>query len=335
MACSPASSRATTWSAISRPEPASGGVVAGSPGRNRQRGRGMTQKVDGGPLRVAVLFGGTSSERDVSIASGAQVIQALRSAGHDVIAVDTAAGVLDPAAERALLDGGVRELPPDEQALDMLRTGDATAITKAPELDGVDVLFLALHGGAGEDGTLQAMLDLTGIPYTGTGMLGSAIAMDKDISKRLMLFAQVPTPEWLMAPVLLQDIEERIGFPCVVKPSKQGSTVGLTIVKRAAQLEQAVELAARHDDEVMIEAFVAGREFTVPVLGNDALPVGEIIPKNEIFDYESKYQPGGAQEIFPADLTGQQTVEVQALALRTHRALKLRGFSRSEERRVG
>jgi D-alanine-D-alanine ligase len=283
-------------------------------------------------LKVAVLFGGTSSERDVSIASGSQVVQALRAGGHDVIPVDTATGVLDAEAERQLLRGEVPEVPPDEEALDMMRSGDAAALTQAPELLGVDVLFLALHGGTGEGGTLQALLDLTNIPYTGSGMLGSAVAMDKDISKRLMSLAGVPTAPWLMAPVLLEDVEELIGFPCVVKPSKQGSTVGLTVVKRAEELEDAVQLAARFDDEVMIEKFIAGREVTVPVLGDTALPVGEIISKNEIFDYAAKYQPGGAEEIFPADLTGPQTVEVQSLAIRTHHALKLRGFSRVDFR---
>jgi D-alanine-D-alanine ligase len=283
-------------------------------------------------LKVAVLFGGTTAERDVSIASGAQVVRALREAGHDVVAVDTASGVLGPEAEAQLLAGGVAPAPPDESSLDMLRTGDATAITRAPELAGVDVLFLALHGGTGEGGQLQALLDLAGLPYTGSGMLGSAVAMDKDISKRLMRCAGVPTPDWLMAPVLLEDIEEQIGFPCVVKPSKQGSTVGLTVVKQAARLEPAVELAAEYDDEVMIERFVPGRELTVPVLGQDALPVGEIISSREIFDYEAKYQPGGAQEMFPADLTGPETVAVQLLALKTHRALKLRGFSRIDFR---
>jgi D-alanine-D-alanine ligase len=163
-------------------------------------------------------------------------------------------------------------------------------------------------------------------------MLGSAVAMDKDIAKRLMRVASVPTPNWLMAPVLLEDVQEHVGFPCVVKPSKQGSTVGLTVVKNADALESAVELAARYDDEVMIEAFIPGREFTVPVLGEDALPVGEIITKSEVFDYEAKYQPGGAQEIFPADLTGPQTIAVQSLALKTHHALKLRGFSRVDFR---
>jgi D-alanine-D-alanine ligase len=292
----------------------------------------MTDAQEKKRLKVAVLFGGTSSERDVSIASGSQVVQALRHAGHDVVAVDTATGVLDAGAEKQLLRGEVPELPPDEAALDMLRTGDATAITKAPELGDVDVLFLALHGGAGEGGTLQAVLDMTGLPYTGSGMLGSAMAMDKDISKRLMVLAGVPTPRWLMAPVLLEDVEEQIGFPCVVKPSKQGSTVGLSVVRDAASVEDAVQLAARFDDEVMIEAFVPGRELTVPVLGYDAMPAGEIIYAREIFDYEAKYQPGGAEEIFPADLTGPQVIEIQSLALRVHHALKLRGFSRVDFR---
>jgi D-alanine-D-alanine ligase len=285
-----------------------------------------------GRLKVAVLFGGTSAERDVSIASGAQVVQALRTSGHEVVAVDTATGVLDDAAEASLLRGAVPELPPEEEALDLLRTGDATALTKAPELQSVDVLFLALHGGAGEGGTLQALLDLTDIPYTGSGMLGSALAMDKDVAKRLMLLADVPTAPWLMAPVLLEDIEEHIGFPCVVKPSKQGSTVGLSVVRSPDDVAEAVRLAARWDDEVMIERFVPGRELTVPVLGQDALPVGEILHGREIFDYQAKYQPGGAEEIFPADLTGPQTVRVQALALKVHHALKLRGFSRVDFR---
>ena len=283
-------------------------------------------------LKIAVLFGGTSSERDVSIASGAQVVQALRKLGHEVVSVDTATGVLDGGAEQAMLAGNVPELPPEEESLDMLRTGDATAITRAPELNQVDVLFLALHGGSGEGGQLQALLDMTGIPYTGSGMLGSAVAMDKDIAKRLMLLAEVPTPEWLMAPVLQEDVERAIGFPCVVKPSKQGSTVGLTIVREAGDLEAAVQLAAKFDDEVMIERFIPGRELTVPILGDEPLPVGEIFPMNEIFDYASKYQPGGAEEVFPADLTGPQVIEVQSLAMRTHRALKLRGFSRVDFR---
>jgi D-alanine-D-alanine ligase len=284
------------------------------------------------PLRVAVLFGGTSAERDVSIASGAQVVRALRTAGHEVVAVDTAGGVLGPAEENKLLSSGVAPEPPAEEALDLLRSGDATAIARAPEMKGVDVMFLALHGGSGEDGTLQALLDLTGIPYTGSGMLGSAVAMDKDIAKRLFRDADIPTPAWLMAPADEGAVECEVGWPAVVKPSKQGSTVGLTVVREASGLQAAIAEAFRHDDEVMIERFVPGRELTVPVLGEAALPVGEIIVQREIFDYECKYQPGMAEEIFPADLPAQIASEAQRLALAAHRVLKLRGYSRVDFR---
>jgi D-alanine-D-alanine ligase len=283
-------------------------------------------------MNVAVLFGGTSEERDVSIASGAEVVKALRQAGHHVVAVDTARGVLAGDAEAALLIGGVAPEPPDRHTLDMLQTGDPTALTRAPELADIDVLFLVLHGGTGEGGTLQALLDLVGIPYTGSGMLGSAMAMDKDITKRLLRDIGVRTPDWLMAPVALETVSKGIGWPAVVKPSKQGSTVGLTVVKSPEGFDAAVKHAFEFDDEVMVERFVPGRELTVPVLGDEALPVGEIIPKNEIFDYESKYQPGGAEEIFPARIADDIAAEARRLALLTHRALKLRGFSRVDFR---
>jgi D-alanine-D-alanine ligase len=278
-----------------------------------------------------VLFGGTSAERDVSIASGSQVVKALREAGHDVIAVDTATGVLGAVDERKLLVSGVAPAPPDEASLDALR-GNAANVLQAPELKGIDVIFLALHGGQGEDGTLQALLDLVGIPYIGSGVLGSAVAMDKDLAKRLILVAGVPTPQWLMAPVRWDEVDQHIGWPAIVKPNKQGSTVGLTIVRGPDELEPAIDLAFHHDNEVIIEQFIAGRELTVPILGDEALPVGEIIVEREIFDYETKYQPGLAQEIFPADLTGPQTVQIQALALKAHRALKLGGYSRVDFR---
>ncbi|MEX0893641.1 MAG: D-alanine--D-alanine ligase [Gemmatimonadota bacterium] len=283
-------------------------------------------------MKVAVLFGGTSEERHVSIASGAEVVAALREAGHEVVAVDTATGVLDAAAERSLLRSAVAPEPPSEEELAGLRANDATAFLRAPEFEHVDVSFLALHGGEGEDGTLQALLDLARVPYTGSGMLGSAVAMDKDISKILFRAAGVPTPDWRMAPVDPDKAIAALGLPLIVKPSKQGSTVGLTVVKEAPELEAAIQLAYRHDDEVMLEHFVPGRELTVPILGDEALPVGEIIPEHEIFDYASKYQPGMAQEIFPADLAERVAAEARRLGLAAHRALKLRGFSRVDFR---
>jgi D-alanine-D-alanine ligase len=184
-------------------------------------------------------------------------------------------------------------------------------------------------------GALQALLELIGLPYTGSGPMASAIAMDKDIAKRLFREAGVPTPGWLMAPAPVAEVEARLGWPVVVKPSKQGSSVGLTVVRRPEDYAAAVELAFRYDDEVMIEQFIAGREVTVPVLGERALPVGEIIPKKEIFDYECKYQPGMAEEIFPCDLPPDQARTVQELALAAHRALKLSIYSRIDFRLDG
>jgi D-alanine-D-alanine ligase len=283
-------------------------------------------------MKIAVLFGGTSAERDVSIASGAQVVAALRSRGHEVTAVDPAVGVLSPADEERFLRSGVAPGPPSESELGRLRLIDLRAALGAPPLAHVDVVFLAMHGSFGEDGTLQALLDTTAVPYTGSGMLGSAVAMDKDVSKRLFRFAGVATPDWRMAPVEEAEVAAAVGFPAVVKPSKQGSTVGLTVVHDPGELGAAIAEAYRFDDEVMVERFVPGRELTVPILGTAALPVGEIVSQHEIFDYECKYQPGMAQEIFPADLSARETAAVQALALTAHRTLKLGGYSRIDFR---
>jgi D-alanine-D-alanine ligase len=195
-----------------------------------------------------------------------------------------------------------------------------------------DVIFLALHGGTGEDGTIQALLDLTGIPYTGSGHLASALAMDKDLSKHLFRRAGVPTADWLMAPATADEVARGLGFPVIVKPSKQGSTVGLSLVRDPALLQDAITEAFRHDDEVMLEAFVPGRELTVGILGGEALPVGEIIPVKELYDYECKYTPGMAREIFPAELSPEQTAELQELAKAAFRALKLSGCARIDFR---
>jgi D-alanine-D-alanine ligase len=279
-------------------------------------------------VKIAVLFGGDSMERDVSVASAAQVVESLRAAGHDVIAVDTERGVLPAAEERALLDGRIGALPPAT-----VETSGVPAVIHSQQLHAVDLVFLALHGGAGEDGRIQALLDLAGIAYTGSGRLGSALGMDKDIAKRLFLAAGVPTAEWLMAPADAETVARELGYPVIVKPNNQGSTVGLTLVREAHELADAIARAARFDDAVMIERYVPGRELTVGILDEQALAVGEIIPAHGgIFDYEAKYQPGAAEEIFPADLTPEQTEHVQGLALKAHRALKLCSYSRVDFR---
>lgn len=284
-------------------------------------------------MRITVLTGGTSAERDVAIASAVQVVAALRGRGHAVSVVDTARGLIPEAEEPRLLSGAVGAAPPSIEALVALERGVLlSGLGNLPAVRDAEVLFLALHGGRGEDGTLQAVLNVVGIPYTGSGPLASAIAMDKDISKRLFRAAGVPTADWLMAPVTAAEAGDRLGWPLIVKPSKQGSTVGLTKVNGPGEFEAAVALAGQYDDEVMVEAWIPGRELTVGILDGQALAVGEIIPRHEIFDYECKYSPGMATEIFPADLPADVAGECGRLAVAAHRALKLGGYSRVDFR---
>lgn len=284
-------------------------------------------------MRILVLTGGTSSERDVALASAVQVIAALRTCGHEVAVVDTARGFIPEEDEPRLLSASVGSAPPSIEHLRALERGVLLrGLADLPVVAEADVIFLALHGGRGEDGTVQTLLDMVGVPYTGSGPLGSAVAMDKDMSKRLFRQAGVPTADWLMAPAAAAEVGRELGWPAVVKPSKQGSTVGLTVVKGPEELAGAVETAYRYDDEVMIEAFVPGRELTVGVLGDEALVVGEIIPAHELFDYECKYTPGMSQEIFPADLPEAVAAECRRLGMAAHRSLKLAGYSRVDFR---
>ena len=201
------------------------------------------------------------------------------------------------------------------------------------DIRSADVVFLALHGGAGEDGRVQAMLDLAGLAYTGSNHIASAVAMDKDLAKKLFRSAGIPTADWMMAPVEVTEVERFLGWPVVVKPSKQGSTVGLSVVREGTDLAAAIGMAASFDDEVMVERFISGREFTVGVLDGAALPVGEIFSPGEVFDYQAKYQLGGAREIFPADLRPRETAQLQEYALGAHRVLKLGAYSRIDFRR--
>ncbi len=279
--------------------------------------------------RVAVLMGGASGERPVSLASGTQVAGALRSRGHEVLAVDTAHGLLGASEEEAIRAAGVGDPSSgEERPPDLLETGDLARIMALPGMDEIDVVFPALHGGAGEDGTLQGLLDLRGVPYAGSGRLGCTLAMDKEVSKRLLRGAGVATPDWLAAPVELDEVTERLGLPLIVKPPSGGSTLGLTLAHDRAELEEAVEEAARWEGRILFERYVRGREVTVGVVGESALPVGEIIPAHELFDYECKYQPGMAEEIFPAELPEETAAELRRLALEVHRTLFLRDFSR-------
>lgn len=284
-------------------------------------------------MKITVLLGGASSERDVSMASGLRIADALRGKGHDVLLVDPAKGPIDSEAERALRERGVKTTPPTLEELRSFNGGTILpTLTQMPEVTGADVVFLALHGGQGEDGTLQAMLDMAGKRYTGSGHLASALAMDKELSKILLRAAGVGTPDWLMAPATAEEVLAKLGLPVVVKPSKEGSSVGLTVVKQIEDLAQAIDEAFLHDDEVMIEKFIPGRELTVGMLGDEALPVGEIIPKHEIYDYECKYTAGMAEEVFPADIPAAVAADAKRQAKMACRALKLGGCPRVDYR---
>ena len=270
-----------------------------------------------GALDIIVLMGGTSSERDVSLASGIRVAGALRAAGHRVRALDPARGPISDAEQQALASGVVvQTAPPSREALQrMAREALPVMANNLPRRGDADVVFLGLHGGTGEDGTIQAMLDMAGVPY-----------------KKLFRQGGVTTADWLMAPASVDEVRATLGFPVIVKPSREGSTVGLSIVKQPGDLAPAIAEAARYDDEVMIEKFIPGRELTVAVIGGEALPVGEIFPKHEIYDYECKYTAGMAHEEFPAKLSTNDASRIQAEAVRAFRALKLGGCARIDFR---
>jgi len=284
-------------------------------------------------MRVTVITGGATAERAVAFAGAAQVVAALRSRGHDVYVVDLAGGLLSDADEaRLLVAVSGPPVPPTPELRQAERRMLSEELATLPLVRGADVVFPVVHGGPGEGGILQALLDVIGVPYTGSGPLASALAVDKDLSKRLFRAAGVPVPAWFLTPVSPEDISTALGWPVIVKPSKQGSTVGLTLVKQAKDLDAAIAEAGRHDDEVLAEQFIPGRELTVGVLGDVPLPVGEIIPRHELFDYECKYTPGMSEEVFPAKLDAKRARQLQELALTAHRSLKLGGYSRVDFR---
>ena len=254
-------------------------------------------------LTIAVLAGGTSAEREVSLNTGAQVVAALQECGHRVTQVDTA----------------------DLGFIERLRTG------------GFDAVFICLHGRFGEDGTVQGLLELLGMPYVGSGVLASALAMDKVMSKHIFVAEGLLTPAFRVlragARLAVDEIVAALGEKLVVKPANEGSSVGMSIVHNPSELPAAVSLAFEHDTTVVIEAFVAGSEVTVGVVGNEdpiALPTLEVVPEHEFYDYDSKYVPGMSRHIIPARVSDAARVECQRVALAAHQALGCRGMSRAD-----
>ena len=284
-------------------------------------------------MKVAVLMGGTSSEREISLRTGRGMAQALRRLGHDVLAVDAANGKLLPAGEE-------ERAPAPEQAL---TPGASTALARADALRDAEVVMIALHGGAGENGTLQALLELAGKAYTGSGVLASALAMNKAMSKKMFVHAEVLTPPWVLVHAEGNEARtlragevsagiEALGLPLVVKPNEEGSTFGLTIIQSWAELPAAFDEAAKYGYEVLLETFIDGRELTVAVLGDEALPIVEIRPKSGIYDYEAKYTAGRSEYFCPADLPEPIAREIRDLGVRAAMVLDCRGVTRTDFR---
>lgn len=251
--------------------------------------------------RVGVLYGGRSAEREVSLMSGQGVCDALRGAGIDA----------------QLFDTGLYTL------VDLINAG-------------FDRVFIALHGRYGEDGTLQGALELINLPYTGSGPLGSSLAMDKIMTKKVWLQQQLPTPAFvaLTADSDLESVAQELGLPLIIKPPHEGSTLGVTRVDELSQLRSAYELAARYDEEVLAEQFIKGRELTVPVLGAGkaarALPVIEIVAPDGNYDYEHKYVSNDTQYICPAELDAELTASLLRIAEQAYVALGCEGWGRAD-----
>lgn len=298
-------------------------------------------------MNIVVLAGGISSERDVSLSSGAMIYRALKEKGHKAVLLDVylgyewesqaeaenIAGVFESGRDWAGDLGGVAESNPDIGEIKAMRPdGDKNffgpnvlAICQA-----ADAVFMALHGADGENGKVQACFDLMGITYTGTDFVSSAICMDKGISKELFAACGIPTP----AGVRFKKGENRkkCGFPCVVKACCGGSSVGVGIAMTEQDYDRALEEAFKYDDEVIVEQYIAGREFSVGVMDGKALPVIEIAPLEGFYDYKNKYQPGSAVETCPAILPAEKTRELQRYAEKAFAALRLKSYARMDFR---
>lgn len=286
-------------------------------------------------MKIAVVCGGLSNERDVSITSGTCVARALREKGHKVVLVDLYYGYSgsydDPAElferEQEDVAYSVKEETPDIEKI--LAQGDGSRIGKnvLEICKAADISFLALHGEDGENGKLQATMDMHGIKYTGSGYLGSAIAMNKEVTKIMLRSSGIPVPEGV---VLSKGEYAEVGFPCVVKPCSGGSSVGTSMVGSKSEYSAALELAFKYEDHVLVERFIRGRELTVGVMGGKAMPVIEIIPKAGWYDYKNKYQAGLTEEICPAPISAEDTERVQRLAERVHTALMIDVYCRAD-----
>ena len=289
-------------------------------------------------MKIAVLAGGTSTERAVSIVSGTKVCEALRSKGHQAVLIDVFCGKegidaksvftepFDPEREVSYINSFNDRIP---ELMESRRAFFGPGVLEVC-LE-ADVVFLALHGACGEDGRIQAAFDLMGIPYTGSGYLGSALAMDKGITKQLFRENGVPTPPGVIvkkSDARKSTAELGVGLPCVVKTACGGSSVGVYIVETEEAYEQALADGFAYEDKLVIESYIKGREFSIGVVDGKAYPVIEIAPLVGFYDYHNKYQPGSTIETCPAELDADLTARMQGFAEDAYRVLRLENYAR-------
>lgn len=285
-------------------------------------------------MRVIVLAGGYSTERNVSFSSGTLIANALIKNGHEVMLLDLYLGInnRDFPAEYTKTPEytyKIQEAEPDLEVLKVESEGQGMIGEGVLDLcREADVVFLALHGSIGENGQLQALFDLHGINYTGSGYTGCLLAMEKDISKRLMRQSDISTPNWITVFKDKEYNKNEVPFPCVVKPCSNGSSIGVSFADSEDELSEAIDSAFRYEDKVIVEQKITGREFSVGILDNKVLPIIEIVPKTGFYDYKNKYQKGCTDEICPAKLDGDLTGKIQNEALKVHKILNLGFYSR-------
>lgn len=293
-------------------------------------------------MNIVLITGGPSAEREVSIVSSKSIVKALRELGHNVRVIDPINGI-NIAKEEEIFKSGVRKESPSLSELSeihRLSNKNILDCINSDIFDNTDLAFLGVHGKFGEDGKIQTLLELRGIKYTGSDVFSSALAMDKNISKIILKSAGIKTPEWIVLNKETYDgdheklnkiISESTGYPCVVKPNDEGSTVGLSIVQpdvEDIQLGKSLDLAFSYSDKVLIEQYIKGRELTVPVIGREAFPVIEIRPKDGFYDYEHKYTKGMTEYFCPADIEPDIEEKAKEYALRAHRILDCSVYSR-------
>lgn len=297
-------------------------------------------------MKIVVLAGGISTERDVSLSSGTMIYRALKERGHKAVLLDVYLGcewngqqetgqieeLFEIEKDWAGELGRITDKNPDiEQVKAMRRDGSKSFF--GPNVLSVcqaaDVVFMALHGENGENGKIQACFDLMGITYTGTDYVSSALSMDKGLSKELFTYYHIPTPFGVRLSKGSKEKSE-VPFPCIVKACRGGSSVGVSIAWSNKEYDQALKEAFQYDDEVIVEQYIEGREFSVGVMDGKALPVIEIAPIQGFYDYRNKYQPGSAIETCPAELSPEKTKEMQAYAEKAFAALRLKSYARMD-----